>query len=149
MANVMNTAPRDDLDIEDENMLPSHQREWERVAQARGEEWWAIFARQDASGQFVGYTHVSYDPKVPNTVWQYGTAVRPEHRGHAIGKWMKATMLRRIMDERPQVLDVRTGNADSNDAMLGINHGLGFRPFVAATWWQVKLDTVRDYLEGK
>ncbi len=149
MSNVMNTAPRGDLHVEDQTMLPSHQREWERVARARGEEWWALFARHDATGGFVGYTHVSYDPKVPHTVYQYGTAVRPEHRGHAIGKWLKATMLKRIMDERPNVIDVRTGNADSNDAMLGINYGLGFRPFNPSTAWQVKLETVREYLEGK
>ena len=58
-------------------------------------------------------------------------------------------MLRRIMDERPEVKDVRTGNADSNDPMLGINYGMGFRPFIAETWWQAKLDTVREYLEAK
>src|SRR5581483_5920168 len=146
---VMNTAPRDDLSIEDEATLPEHVREWERIAAASGDEWWSVYARHDETGGFVGYTHVSWNPAAPQTVFQYGTAVRPEHRGHAIGKWLKATMLRRIIDERPEVVDVRTGNADSNDAMLGINYGLGFRPYIAATWWQAKLDTVRTYLEGK
>ena len=147
MAKVMNTAPRDDLDMEDEIFERKHLREWEKAAAAQGEEWWALFARHDATGQFVGYTHVSWNPMIPQTVWQYGTAVRPEHRGHAIGKWLKGAMLKRIMDERPGVVDVRTGNADSNDAMLGINHGLGFRPFIAQTWWQTKVDRVRQYLE--
>jgi GNAT superfamily N-acetyltransferase len=149
MANVMNTAPRDDLDLEDETTDASHIREWERLADAAGDEWWALFARHAATGRFVGYTHVSWNPAQPNTVFQYGTAVRPEHRGHALGKWLKAAMLRRIIDERPAVIDVRTGNADSNDAMLGINRGLGFRPFIAATWWQVRVDTVRRYLETR
>jgi GNAT superfamily N-acetyltransferase len=146
MANVMNTAPRDDLDMEDETFEVSHLRDWEHVAEAQGDLWWAIFARHEASGQFAGYTHVTWNPQVPETVYQYGTAVAPEHRGHAIGKWVKASMIRRILDERPGVRDIRTGNADSNDAMLGINHALGFRPFMAATWWQVKVDKVREYL---
>jgi GNAT superfamily N-acetyltransferase len=149
MYDVMNTAPRDDLDMEDEKSLPEHVREWERIQAAAGDKSWALFARHDETGGFVGYTHVSWNPAQPQTVFQYGTAVRPEHRGHALGKWLKASMLRRIIDERPQVIDVRTGNADSNDAMLGINHGLGFRPYFAATWWQVKLETVQTYLEGK
>ena len=149
MYDVMNTAPRDDLDMEDERTLPEHVREWERIAMASGDVWWSLYARQDDSPGFVGYTHVSWNPAQPETVFQYGTAVRPEHRGHALGKWLKATMLRRIIDERPGVVDVRTGNADSNDPMLGINRGLGFRPYIAQTWWQVKLDTVQNYLEAK
>jgi GNAT superfamily N-acetyltransferase len=149
MANVMNTAPRDDLDLDDDNMLPEHLRAWERLAESRGEQWWSLYAQHEATGVFAGYTHVSYDPKVPGTVWQYGTAVRPEHRGHALGKWLKAAMLRRVVDERPGVIDIRTGNADSNDAMLGINYGLGFRPFVARVWWQAKLDAVRKHLEER
>jgi hypothetical protein len=145
----MNTAPRDDLDLEDEVFEAKHQREWEAVAEAAGDVWWQLFAVNDGTGQFVGYTHVAWNPNMPKTVYQYGTAVRPEHRGHALGKWLKGSMLKRIMEERPEVVDVRTGNADSNDAMLGINRGLGFRPFIAATWWQVRIDRVREYLEGK
>jgi hypothetical protein len=145
---VMNTAPRDDLDLEDEQFEVEHFIQWEQTAAAVGDEWWVLFASHDATGKFAGYTHVSWNPHNPRTVFQYGTAVRPEHRGNALGKWVKATMLKRIMDERPDVVDVRTGNADSNDAMLGINRGMGFRPFIASTWWQVKAEKVRDYLSG-
>jgi GNAT superfamily N-acetyltransferase len=148
MFNVMNTAPRDDLELEDEDFQVEHFLQWEQSAKAVGDEWWQLFARHDASGKFAGYTHVSWNPQQPKTVYQYGTAVRPEHRGSALGKWLKATMLKRIMDERPDVADVRTGNADSNDAMLGINRGMGFRPFIAATWWQVTTEKLRDYLSG-
>ena len=148
MANVMNTAPRDDLEMEDENFDAAQLRDWERAASAQGDEWWALYARHDASGGFAGYTHVAWNPSQPQTVYQYGTAVKPEHRGHALGKWLKAAMLQRIIDERTDVKDVRTGNADSNDAMLGINRALGFRPYIAATAWQVRVDRVREYLDG-
>jgi GNAT superfamily N-acetyltransferase len=146
MFEVMNTAPRDDLDMEDERFEAEHYVQWEQSALAVGDVWWLLFAQHDSTGTFAGYTHVSWNPSHPKTVFQYGTAVRPEHRGHALGKWLKATMLRRIIDERPDVVDVRTGNADSNDAMLGINRGMGFRPFIASTWWQVKVDRIREYL---
>jgi hypothetical protein len=55
-------------------------------------------------------------------------------------------MLQRIFAERPDAVDIRTGNADSNDAMLGINHALGFAPYIAETAWQVSLDQVRAYV---
>ena len=75
--------------------------------------------------------------------------MRPEHRGHALGKWLKAVMLQRILDERPEAVDIRTGNADSNDAMLGINRELGFKPHRAYTTWQVTTEQVRKYLDAR
>lgn len=43
----------------------------------------------------------------------------------------------RIMDDRPTVLDIRTGNADSNDAMMGINRAMGYVPLMATTTWEL------------
>ena len=57
-------------------------------------------------------------------------------------------MLERILRERPEAVDVRTGNADSNDAMLGINHALGFKPYIAQANWQVPVEKVKAYLDG-
>ncbi len=111
-------------------------------------EHWSIFVRHDESGKLVGFTDVSWNPEQPDTVGQGNTGVRPEHRGHALGKWLKATMLQRILDDRPNVKDIRTGNADSNDAMLGINRELGFKPYIAASAWQVPVETLRAYVDG-
>lgn len=146
--NVMNTAPRDDLEMEDTYLTSEHIREFERSMLASGTERWSLFARHDPTGELVGYTEVYWNPKRPHTVGQGDTAVHPEHRGHALGKWLKAAMLERVLAERvPQgAVDIRTGNADSNDAMLGINYALGFKPHRASTVWQVRLDTVRAYL---
>jgi mycothiol synthase len=146
LADVMNTAPRDDLDMEDSHITPEQIRENERSMAAQGTEHWTLFARHDASGELVGYTEVMRNPHRAHVISQGDTGVRPEHRGHALGKWLKATMLRRILDERPDAVDVRTGNADSNDAMLGINHAMGFKPYLAVTWWNVNVDRVRAYL---
>lgn len=134
---VMNTAPRGDLAVEDRHLTVEQFREQERMFRAQGGELWALFARHLESGNLVGLTDVHWNPNQPDTVWQGNTGVHPDHRGFALGKWLKAAMLDRILDERPDAVDIRTGNADSNEAMLGINHALGFRPFIANTTWQV------------
>jgi mycothiol synthase len=143
---VMNTAPREDLDMEDERPTVRHSREWEETNLPLGIERWYLAARHDATGGLVGWTEVGWWPTFPTTVWQWGTGVRPEHRGHAIGKWLKAVMLQRILDERPQAIDIRTTNADSNDAMLGINHALGFSKYHTNLWWQLRVDQAKTYV---
>lgn len=143
---VMNTAPRDDLDMEDEIPSVQRSRDWEATNLPLGIQRWYLAARHDASGDLVGWTEVGWWPTFPTTVWQWGTGVRPEHRGHALGKWLKAVMLQRILDERREAIDVRTTNADSNDAMLGINHALGFRKHHTNLWWQLPIDKAKSYL---
>jgi GNAT superfamily N-acetyltransferase len=149
LSTVMNTAPREDLDMEDERPTVEHAREWEETNLPLGIERWYLAARHDATGDLVGWTEVGWWPTFPTTVWQWGTGVRPEHRGHALGKWIKAVMMQRILDERPEAIDVRTTNADSNDAMLGINHALGFAKYHTNLWWQAPVESVRAYLKGK
>jgi GNAT superfamily N-acetyltransferase len=77
------------------------------------------------------------------------TAVYPEYRNKGLGRWLKAAMLDKVLKGRPQVKFVRTGNADSNAAMLKINNELGFRPYLANTLWQVEIDRVQEYLGPK
>jgi GNAT superfamily N-acetyltransferase len=143
---IMNTAPRDDLDMEDWKITPEQMRAWEKRMIATGSQRWSLFAQHDATGEWIGYTEVTWNPKQPKFVWQLGTGVRPDHRGHALGKWLKGAMLRRILDERTEADELRTGNADSNDAMLGINDALGFERFEAHTVWQVSLDRLTAYV---
>ncbi len=55
-------------------------------------------------------------------------------------------MLDRIVTGRPEAKFVRTGNADSNAAMLGINHALGFQPYISRALWQLDTDKALAYL---
>lgn len=72
-----------------------------------------------------------------------------EHRGCGLGKWLKAAMLGRVLRERPEAKEIRTGNADSNAPMLAINHRLGFKPYFAGTKWQVEPELVKLALVGR
>jgi mycothiol synthase len=145
---VMNTAPRDDLDIEDQVRTVDEIRQREQQGVAMGTERWSLFARHVESDELVGLTEIYWNSAQPDTMYQGDTGVHPDHRGHALGKWLKAVMLERIFVDRPNIIDIRTGNADSNDAMLGINHALGFEPYIASMNWQVPVERVRGYLSG-
>ncbi|HEY8597775.1 MAG TPA: hypothetical protein VIL85_05050 [Thermomicrobiales bacterium] len=54
-------------------------------------------------------------------------------------------MLDKVLHERPQFRFIRTSNADSNAAMLAINHQLGMKPYIANTIWQVNLGVIGRY----
>jgi GNAT superfamily N-acetyltransferase len=147
---VMNDAPRDDRDLEDNHITADHYREMDRAAEKAGIAHLAVFARHDATGQLVGLTDVAWFRAEPRHISQQNTGVRPEHRGHALGKWLKASMLERLLTNGPTgAVEIRTGNADSNDAMLGINRELGFEPYIATSTWEVSTSDARAYLESR
>jgi mycothiol synthase len=143
---IMNTAPRDDLDRGDVTVTPELVRDYERAEQAAGMQRWAYYAAEQASGRFVGVTDIYAWPAEPDRVHVGATAVDPAHRGRGLGKWLKAEMTALILERLPGVRWVITGNATSNDAMLAINRELGFRPATAVTTWQIGTEQLRASL---
>jgi hypothetical protein len=144
---VMNQAPRGDLDMEDFNFTPAQLREMDAAMQARGTERWSVYARERASGRLAGYSEVFWNPKRGYFMYQGNTGVFPESRNRGLGRWLKGAMLERVLRERPEVRYVRTDNADVNAPMLKINTELGYKPYLAQTFWQVEVERVRAYLD--
>lgn len=136
----MNDAPRGTLDVEDRAYTAASLREGDAYAAARGDVAWTLLAHRRSDGAFAGFTDLYWNPDNPRVAHQGDTAVAPEHRGHGLGRWLKALMLERLHRERPDVRVVRTGNADTNAAMLGINEALGFAVAREAIVWQVATD---------
>jgi len=134
---VMNDAPRDSMDYEDDHFRPEEMEALDRRVASSGVEWWMLLARHRPSQDYVGLTNVWIDPANARVIDQGDTGVHRDHRGHALGKWLKAAMLERIFAERPMARIVRTGNAYSNDAMLGINNALGFQAARTGTTWEL------------
>ncbi len=145
---VMNTAPRGDLEFNDWKVKPEDLRIESEQMQKRGIQWWMLYAKERSSGRFAGYTQTGFHPNRPHVVNQWGTGVIPEYRGHNIGAWLKSVMIERILNERPTVDRIRTGNADSNAPMLRINHTLGFKPFMARADWQLDVNAALEKLEA-
>ena len=146
LTDVMNTAPRENLDMEDMHFTPDQIRQQEKMMAAMGTQHWTIYAAEAATGRFAGFTELNWNPNRPEIVSQGGTGVFPEFRGLGLGRWLKAAMLARILTNRPEAKFVRTGNADSNAAMLGINHALGFAPYISRAVWQLEIGKAQAYL---
>lgn len=147
--NVMNTAPRENLDMSDTPVTADLVRAYEDAALAAGEQLWAYYAVEEASGRFVGLTTILIQPGTPDRVWVGDTGVDPAHRGRGLGKWLKAAITRRILDELPEVRWVITWNAGSNDAMLAINEGLGFSTAAVHTTWQIATEALQANLAAE
>ena len=144
---LYNSQPRDQLDEGDRVITPEDLRDDERYWAAKGTECWTFYLLERATGQFVGYTQVMWNANRPALLEQGMTGVYPAYRNRGLGRWLKAAMLDKVLSDRPQVQFVRTGNADSNAAMLKLNHALGFKPFVGGSIWQVETEQVAAYLE--
>jgi len=111
---------------------------------ARGNQRWTFYIVDRATGKFAGYTETVWNPNRPEQLRQDMTGVFPQYRGKGLGRWLKAAMLDKVLRDRPQVKFVRTGNADSNAAMLKINHAQGFEPYTADALWQIVLQKVQE-----
>lgn len=143
--NVMNTAPRDDLDMEDFAMTPDLEREREATLAPRGVTRWTLVAVAP-DGRFAGFTELFFSKWRTDVCHQGNTGVDPAHRDRGLGRWLKAAMYQRLRADRPSFTKIDTWNAGSNAPMLAINHAMGFAPIHVWSSVQADLATVRSQL---
>jgi GNAT superfamily N-acetyltransferase len=142
---IMQTAPRDNLDVGDVLLDADHIAELDLSLLVAGRMRWTALVR-DSIGACVGGTEVNFEPREPTVVLQQNTGIDPAHRGLGLAKWAKAAILERIRRERPDAERIRTDNAFSNAAMLAINDVLGFKVMSTRTEWQANVRDVRRSL---
>lgn len=126
---AMNDAPIEDLEVEDDVLSAERLRALEAILAAAGERRWTYLAVHRTTGKGAGFTAVRWDPVQPSVVWQRGTAVTAAHRGHRLGRRLKAAMLLHVLAAACGAREVRTENAGTNTHMLAINDALGFAPW--------------------
>jgi GNAT superfamily N-acetyltransferase len=133
---VMNDAPHSQS-TPDFDITPQQVRESMEAFARQGNVMWTVCARDDTTGEFVGFTERAFGPHRPWLANQGDTAVHPDHRERGLGRWLKAINALRMLDERPDVTHVDTWNAGVNAAMLSINHAMGFRPVAEWQEWEL------------
>jgi GNAT superfamily N-acetyltransferase len=133
------SAPRDELEEEDWVITPESVREFDRRSFSLGFRRVALLARERASGRLAAYTEMERDPNNHHVLLQRDTGVDPAWQGRGLARWLKAEMLLWALRERPERMEVRSANADSNAAILSVNERLGFSPWVTEATWQLSV----------
>lgn len=144
LAYIMNTAPREDFEVEDEVLTPETWREREKSVSESQSELHTLIAVHQPTDDFAGYTQIKTQELQPELAWQWDTGVHPEHRNRGLGRWLKAAMIEQVVEAYPKIERVDTFNAGSNEPMLNINIQMGFKPVHIANDYQGDLATVRE-----
>jgi GNAT superfamily N-acetyltransferase len=74
------------------------------------------------------FSTMAIPTQAPEIVYQYGTLVLREHRGHRLGTAVKVANHRRLQQEVSDRSYVETINSEQNGPMVRINEKFGFRP---------------------
>lgn len=98
------------------------------------------------TGHMAGMSQLIRPREAPKTIITTFTVVDPDHRGYALGKWLKAAVILRGLDRWPDASEIETMNAFTNDAMLGINHEMGFQHDYTVNTYQARAEDVLDRL---
>jgi GNAT superfamily N-acetyltransferase len=126
-------APTGAVDFEEETVTPQRYAEKvatsDAMARARYE---TVALTPEPERQVVAQSTLVMSLEGSTTVYQWGTFVHREHRGHGLGLATKAVNLRAVQAARGDITLLTTQNAETNKYMVAINERMGFRPIEVA-----------------
>ena len=125
--NAFNDAPHgenDEPEIWDAERVRERTGSAQRAGLLRGH---SVAAIADATGELAAFSEVFVDPEHPRWGFQGLTAVVRPHRGHRLGLLVKTAMLDLLAAAEPQIEQVATGNAATNEHMIAVNEQLGYK----------------------
>jgi GNAT superfamily N-acetyltransferase len=120
-------APSGAVDFEEEKMTPQRFAEMLATVKAMNRARYETVALT-ADRQVVAQSTLAVPLGESTTVFQWGTFVHRDHRGHKLGLATKAANLRAVQAFRDDLALVTTQNAETNDYMVSINERMGFQP---------------------
>ncbi len=119
-------APTGDLDFEPESMtVEDYQTNLDHFHESGATMLTAVAVHRE-SGVVAAYSDLNYPVGDPHMVFQWGTLVLPEHRGHRLGMAVKVANLEQLARVAPDRRTVQTMNDEQNPWMVQINVDLGF-----------------------
>ncbi|MFD9736780.1 GNAT family N-acetyltransferase [Umezawaea sp. NPDC059074] len=144
---AIHDAPRGDAEFRQPDWTVDRVRATEAENQARGVDERVVVAVHEASGTVVGLTLLELNPRRPGWGYQRDTAVLAAHRGHGLGRVIKAEMLRWLT---PLDLDlVYTGTNADNVHMARVNHSLGFTTVRSMLEVNQPVEALREALDRR
>ena len=120
-------APTGTVDFEEEVITPQRYAEMVATTDSMGRARYETVALTP-DRQVVANSTLAMALEGSTTVFQWGTFVHREHRGHKLGLATKAVNLRAVQSARDDLTLVTTQNAETNGYMVAINERMGFAP---------------------
>jgi GNAT superfamily N-acetyltransferase len=120
-------APTGIVEFEEETITPERYAEMVASATAMGRVRYETVALTP-DRQVVAQSTLAVSSEQNTTVYQWGTFVHREHRGHRLGLGTKAVNLRAVQAARSDLTLVVTENSETNRHMVAINERMGFVP---------------------
>ena len=119
-------APTGDVDFEPESMtVEDYQVMLDHHTETRRSMVTAVAVHRE-TGVVAAYTDLAWPETDRDIVFQWGTLVLPEHRGHRLGMAVKLANLDALARIAPGRKSVQTMNDEQNPWMVQINKDLGF-----------------------
>lgn len=78
-------------------------------------------------GALIGYTEILIKPNEPELAHQSMTGIKKGYRGSGLGKYLKALMIQRLLNEHPEISTVKTAIHIKNLPSQQLNRQLGFQ----------------------
>uniref|UniRef100_A0AAU2V966 GNAT family N-acetyltransferase n=1 Tax=Streptomyces sp. NBC_00003 TaxID=2903608 RepID=A0AAU2V966_9ACTN len=110
-----------------------------KAVEQRGDQLHTVVAIDARDGSIAGFTELVVPGSGKGDAQHYGTGVLPEHRGHGLGRWMKAESIRQAHERYPDLGGLLTDTADSNTHMRRISDSLGYVPTHTTLQYQLDL----------
>jgi GNAT superfamily N-acetyltransferase len=136
MGKLVVDAPTGSIDFDEEKMTPQRYAEMIHGVTSMGRARYDTLALT-ADREVVAHSTLAVPLGEPAPVYQWGTYVARDHRGHRLGLATKAANLRAVQQARDDLTLVVTQNAETNSYMVAINDQMGFYPV------EVKADFVK------
>jgi len=120
-------APTGTVDFDEEVVTPQRYAEIVAATDAMGRARFETVALTP-DRQVVAQSTLAMSLAASPVVYQWGTFVHREHRGHRLGLATKAVNLRAVQSARDDLSLVITQNGETNGYMVAINERMGFLP---------------------
>jgi GNAT superfamily N-acetyltransferase len=141
--NAIHDAPTGDQNVPSPHWTPEAVRSAEAEYRDHGAEQRVVAAVHEASGAVAGMTELELHSDRPHKAFQHETSVVPAHRGHGLGRCMKAHMIRWVRSDRPELQEISTGTGAANVHMAQLNHSIGFVTIGDMIMVNAKLEELR------
>lgn len=127
-------APTGLVDFEEEAFTPDRLRERYATTEAMGRSLYETVALSP-DGEVAAQSTLAVARGEGTDVFQWGTFVHREHRGHRLGLAVKVANIQAVQAAHPDKRRITTQNAETNHFMVDINKEIGFEAVEESAEW--------------